>query len=469
MTNILRSPLRLEIWLPGLFALQEMKRGAEFTVKKLEAQKKSLEDQGLPTHEIDGLIDLWKGRNDEGGIIHQLSDQLTLDGPRPLTPAADPDDGQGDLLAQGISYVDRAEDDGEALSPDALRDMLAELGIHIPAAIIASWPVSLRQAAEARAQGDESQVFPGSWQLPEGFKRDAEGNVWDEREEPILLSVDELEHLAAEEVAEQEAVALRDGHPDQPWVVVDMVSGEGLARYHVMHRETRRRVVVNEQFVADSNADRENNGEPALDNAAAAEAFALYLSKVQPAGTESAGAPSEEDDAAEFARDLRDRLYRVDALIPLQAILGWTEEQRTEAERWADAELEANQQEETVLPPQHVQDAHVIDLPEGQYYHPDADYDAEIASRIAAELEGERDLAGLEEETFNFRIVGVRKPVRVQDIDTNRLYHGDWTMAEAQVVLAAWSKGQPATVRGEDLPVRDESVLMGEVGQLATA
>lgn len=505
---MLSESIEVRIVVPSRFALREMKRGVEYVVNGLRKRKKGLEDDGLPTHDLEAAIEVWTGVGGDDGVAQQVDEQLSM-----LTPVysngAGAGEGQFDAFASAPVATDPNPSPASGLSAEALRDLLASVGgLYIPAVALERLQPEMRaeaeewvRDAEAAMEGGGEFPAPPEWlvdyPLPLGLRRDSEGALWvalaepnerGQEEETVHDPVAWLEEIAAGEISMAEEAALSDAHPKQPWVVVDVGYGEGLDRYQVMHRGTRERRSVDASSILPmedgtaigvqvhgngplADAVREGVAAAHAENMTpeqTAAAYAVHLSTTEP---EPAAPAPVAGDVEEGARTIRRSLWEHGFPVRLTSILDWTPGQRVEVSEWIAAENRRFENgEDGTAPPEFVLVA-VADLDEYplEVLHPDEDLNAvllaerdkrnaateePVEAALAPELSP--DPAGL-----SFRVIGEKKKTaRVLDEATG-LHYGDlWKPAEARAVCDAWSAGEAAEVRGAAVPLRDESVLL---------
>ncbi|HLM69595.1 MAG TPA: hypothetical protein VK358_18780, partial [Longimicrobium sp.] len=379
--------IRVPIVVNDRGALREVKRGMGFVVADLKKRIKSMDNAGLPTHDLDEALAVWLGNGGDAGVIHQVEEQL--DG---VVPAAAPAGGDTVDMFDEVPVATGPNPPAERVlvTADELRDRLASgCQVYVPAAVIGRWPREMRAAvqdyeADVRTALEVGGVLPEvpawliDYPLPALVHRvgDALFHRSDADAEPERIHdpVEWLEEVAEAEITLREDAALRAAHPGQPWVPVDVGYGEGLERWQVMHRETRERRRVDAGFFA---GQAEGDAVDGPEHAASAgpeecvAAYAFHLSTTEPGG------PVAEADVAgnveAGARLLRALLFDSGLVVSLSAILDeWDADQRQAAWEWATSSDGSST-------PEHVRLAH-WSHDEFTALHPDEDFAAELAA-----------------------------------------------------------------------------------------
>lgn len=458
--------IHLHLTLANGFGLKEVRRGMKQVVEHLEKMRKKLGDEGINS-DVPQRLRVWNGTDGHVGVLAQLAEQMEAFLPKaaPEPPPID-DDGQVDAFADAPDPFDAApvstDPTGRApeMTPTGLRDLLAQAHVFIPAVVIErTWDAEQRLAAESwagaallsrgGAEGVELPERPAwceSYELPEDYRRDDQGVVYgpNDRRMDAETFTGVWEAFAKKRVAPEEVLP-----GPGPWLVVDTGKGEGLARYEVMHQDTRERMPVDGSWCYDHVLTTTG----AVNDLSLAQAYAAHLSgDVQPVNEEAAldagsGALPEFDpdqpDAVRVAGEddpapavVRTALLHAMYDVPVEVIASWSRGERVEAMVYGYA------------------------FQRGDTPGPD---EPDVLVRISWDVDPETGVAHHPAQTFNFELAGKKKPVRIRDRDSGRYYGDDWSMAEAEAVLLAWSNGEPAEVKGRTLQVRDAAVALEPV------
>jgi hypothetical protein len=484
----------LTLRLANGFGLKEMQRLVAKGVEALEKRKKQLSEEGIAS-DINQRLRVWNGTNGHVGVLKQLAEQLDAFLPKrePEPPAID--DGQVDAFAEPAGDpFDAApvatDPTGRApeMTPTGLRDLLANAHVYLPAVVIErTWDAEERLAAESWATAvllerggadvevPERPEWCENYPLPEDYTRLDDGTVLGPTGRPMGADIIQpLWESSARKRIAPETVLPGAG----PWRVVDRGVGEGLERYEVRSDTTGERMPVDPEWCATFGTTSSMLAEQLSDLFLAKE-YAAYLSEqAQPAPAdarpqveqqerESAGgagaaegttstpapfaqhSPDEDGDEDPAPAMVQAALAHAMYVVPVEVIAAWSAEDRAAAMEYGYAH-----QRRAEAPPQPFASEYDCEpLPD----------EPPVLVAIAWDVDPETGIAHHPKQRFNFTFANRRRPVRVLDTNSGRHYGDDWSMAEAERVLLAWSNAEPAEVRGETLQVRDARVAMEPV------